>query len=276
MQKRPAEFNNHYNADGELTLTATKNLSGRAITDGEFEFTLSRDGEVIDTAANVGTNVTFKKLTYQTEDIGKTYTYIMQEIDKGVKWYTCDKTRYQVTVTITDKNDGTLNVAKTIEKLGEDGEENEQVLNAVFNNEYKAEAQIGISAEKILKGRAIADRQFSFTLKGTAENEANGDTNKDQTVKNVGNTVTFADLKYTEKNAGKTYTYLLQEAIPESKANGYTYDDTVYTVIVEVTDAGEGKLNVQKTIVKADESGELAPVDKAVSLTPTVQRAALL
>ena len=76
--------------------------------------------------------------------------------------------------------------------------------------------------------------------------------------------VTFADLKYTEKNAGKTYTYLLQEAIPESKANGYTYDDTVYTVIVEVTDAGEGKLNVQKTIVKADESGELAPVDKAV------------
>ena len=92
-----------------------------------------------------------------------------------------------MTVTITDKNDGTLNVAKTIEKLGEDGEENEQVLNAVFNNEYKAEAQIGISAEKILKGRAIADRQFSFTLKGTAENEANGDTNKDQTVKNVGN-----------------------------------------------------------------------------------------
>ena len=38
------------------------------------------------------------------------------------------------------------------------------------------------------------------------------------------------------------------------EANGYTYDDTVYTVIVEVTDAGEGKLNVQKTIVKADES----------------------
>ncbi|MEI3192989.1 MAG: SpaA isopeptide-forming pilin-related protein [Lachnospiraceae bacterium] len=128
----------------------------------------------------------------------------------------------------------------------------------------RQKTQIGISAEKILKGRAIADGQFSFTLKGIAENEANGDTNKDQTVKNVGNTVTFADLKYTEKNAGKTYTYLLQEAIPESKANGYTYDDTVYTVIVEVTDAGEGKLNVQKTIVKADESGELAPVDKAV------------
>ncbi|MEI3192988.1 MAG: FctA domain-containing protein [Lachnospiraceae bacterium] len=134
-----AEFNNHYNADGELTLTATKNLSGRAITDGEFEFTLSKDGEVIDRATNEGTNVTFKKLTYQTEDIGKTYTYIMQETDKGVKWYTCDKTRYQVTVTITDKNDGTLNVAKTIEKLGENGEENEEVLNAVFNNEYKAE-----------------------------------------------------------------------------------------------------------------------------------------
>ena len=62
--------------------------------------------------------------------------------------------------------------------------------------------------------------QFSFTLKGDpAENEANGDTNKDQTVKNVGKNGNVSLISHTRRRmqARLILTYL-QEAIPEMQS----------------------------------------------------------
>ncbi len=67
-------------------------------------------------------------------------------------------------------------------------------------------------------------------------------------MKNVGKNVTFANLTYTEKNAGKTYTYYLQEVVPDMEVPGYGFDNTVHTVEVTVTDNGDGTLKVEKTI----------------------------
>ena len=43
-------------------------------------------------------------------------------------------------------------------------------------------------------------------------------------MKNVGKNVTFANLTYTEKNAGKTYTYYLQEVLPDMEVPGYGFE----------------------------------------------------
>ena len=248
-----AEFNNHYNADGELTLTATKLLTGRSIEDGQFTFTLTGPKTEDQSKSNVGTQVTFDLLKYDESDAGKDYVYtIREEIPTDKKpYYTYDESIYEVTVSVRDQGNGKLNAAVSdITKITTENEEKkpEKADAVAFVNIYKATGKTSISAEKILKGRTIADKQFSFTLKGDPANEANGDTNKDQTVKNVGKDVTFANLTYTEKNAGKTYTYYLQEVVPDMEVPGYGFDNTVHTVEVTVTDNGDGTLKVEKTI----------------------------
>ena len=248
-----AEFNNHYNADGELTLTATKLLTGRTIEDGQFTFTLTGPKTEDQSKSNVGTQVTFDLLKYDESDAGKDYVYTIREeipTDKQ-PGYTYDESIYEVTVSVRDQGNGKLNAAVSdITKITTENEEKktEKADAVAFVNTYKATGETSISAEKILKGRTIADKQFSFTLKGDPANEANGDTNKDQTVKNVGKNVTFANLTYTEKNAGKTYTYYLQEVVPDMEVPGYGFDNTVHTVEVTVTDNGDGTLKVEKTI----------------------------
>ena len=81
---------------------------------------------------------------------------------------------------------------------------------------------------------------YEFKLK----NEA-GTKLADQTVRNIGSTVTFDEIKYTEADAGRTYNYEVLEATPDG--NGYTVDKTVYTVEVTVTDNRDGTLLVTPT-----------------------------
>ena len=81
---------------------------------------------------------------------------------------------------------------------------------------------------------------YEFKLK----NEA-GTKLADQTVRNIGSSVTFDEIKYTEADAGRTYKYEVLEAT--SNGNGYTVDKTVYTVEVTVTDNRDGTLLVTPT-----------------------------
>ena len=81
---------------------------------------------------------------------------------------------------------------------------------------------------------------YEFKLK----NEA-GTKLADQTVRNIGSTVTFDEIKYTEADAGRIYKYEVLEATPDR--NGYTVDQTAYTVEVAVTDNRDGTLSVTPT-----------------------------
>ena len=95
-------------------------------------------------------------------------------------------------------------------------------------------------------------------------------------MKNVGKNVTFANLTYTEKNAGKTYTYYLQEVVPDMEVPGYGFDNTVHTVEVTVTDNGDGTLKVEKTIdVRRLKHRKMMKQRHRMQYlpTPTVQRA---
>lgn len=55
-------------------------------------------------------------------------------------------------------------------------------------------------------------------------------------------------LKFTQNDAGKTFTYTVSEI--DDKATGYTYDSTVHTVKAVVADNGDGTLKVTTSVSK--------------------------
>ena len=77
-----------------------------------------------------------------------------------------------------------------------------------------------------------------------------------ETVKNdEKGAVNFSKLSYTEKDAGKTFTYKVNEKIP-SEADTYLYDNTVYTVTVAVEDNRDGTLKLTTKVNGEDYTKE--------------------
>ena len=78
-------FANVYEAAGSKVLKAHKSLSGRPLAAEQFEFTLSDEsGAKLQTVKNDASgNVVFEALNYTTADIGKTFTYTIQETAKN-------------------------------------------------------------------------------------------------------------------------------------------------------------------------------------------------
>ena len=54
----------------------------------------------------------------------------------------------------------------------------------------------------------------------------------------------FEPIKYTTADIG-THTYTVQEVTPATDEKGYKYDRTIYTVVAEVSDNGDGTLHVE-------------------------------
>ena len=130
------------------SISAVKNLTGRALKDDEFSFTLTaednapmpegaKDGKL--TVTNKGTAVDFGSITY---DKAGTYHYTITEDAGNVSGVTYDTSTKDVTVTVTDDGKGNLNAS-----VAGDGEA------ATFRNTYKAGAtSASISAVKNLMG----------------------------------------------------------------------------------------------------------------------------
>ena len=62
-------------------------------------------------------------------------------------------------------------------------------------------------------------------------------------------------LKFTQNDAGKTFTYTVSEI--DDKATGYTYDKTVHTVKAVVADNGDGTLKVTTSVSKPGDDGDV-------------------
>ena len=132
---------------------------------------------------------------------------------------------------------------------------------------YSAKGSLSLTATKRLTTTetALLPDQFTFVL-------CDKDGNILQTKKNdADGNVTFDEIPYVlkaeiDENGSYVYTdetgsyeYTVKE-VNDGKA-GYTYDDTIYTVNVEVTDAGDGNLTVtpkyhSSKAVSADETVE--------------------
>ena len=121
-------FVNEYKAEGEIVLRAWKDLQGRKLTDGEFEFELLDEngqpvykvnpetGEPTDepmTATNTEDgSVVFDAIKFDETDIGKTFNYAIREKTGTDDTVNYDENVYGYSVTVYDNGDGTLSFSQ--------------------------------------------------------------------------------------------------------------------------------------------------------------------
>ena len=229
-------------------ITATKFLTGRDMTAGEFSFELVEDGKVVATGKNdADGKIVMDKITY---DKAGEHTYILREA-KGAEGngIAYDDKTYTVVTTITDNGKGKL-VAK---------HELKDAKTAEFENSYKpnpGEFSVTdqITATKVLTGRDLKDGEFSFQLVegdkvvATGKNAADG-------------TITMSPVKY--EKAG-THTYTLREVNGGTTSKGITYSDAKFTIETTITDNGDGTLSAQHVLKNA----EAAIFKNTYSVTP--------
>lgn len=251
-------FTNTYTTNlATVNLEATKTLTGRDMTAGEFTFevTDNETGAVKSTGKNDADGlVKFSAMTYTVDDAGKTFTYTVREVpgdeNKGL---TYDATTYTVTVSVADDGQGNLTATVT----GGD--------NMVFNNGYEAaNGSVSLDVRKVLEGRDLTAGEFTFLLQDVygntvaASNEANG-------------VVNFPAITYSkdqlEGETSKDFTFTVREEKGEDAT--VEYDETVYTVVIRVTDNGEGAI-VPEVFSVTDEKGNTVEDGKMV-FTNTVK-----
>lgn len=203
-------------------VTVTKNLTGRDMTAGEFEFQLLEGGNVVATGTNDASgNVALSPITYTKPG---TYNYTLCEVGGGSQkaGVQYDGSTFAVTTTVTDNGDGTLSVAHKVDS---------DANTVGFTNSYTpAATSVTLGASKVLNGKSLDAEEFAFVLTDeggkqvTATNDANG-------------MVVFPAIQYGE--AG-TYQYTIAEV--KGDESDVTYDESEYAVTVTVEDNGEGSL----------------------------------
>lgn len=210
--------------EGKSALRARKQLDGRKLKAGEFAFELLDEKQnVVAKAYNQADgSVMFPAMTY--EEAG-TYVYTMREKTGNLGGVEYDLQAYSVTVEVTDQ-DGYLQAAVT---YGQDGKRAEI---PVFANRYHAApTEVLLMATKILKGRTLQEKEFTFELK-----DKDGEIL--QTAKNDRFGVVAFDKMMLDQ-AG-VYSYTINER--KDAAPGITYDGQIYTCQITVKDNSEGAL----------------------------------
>lgn len=221
------------------------------------------------TVYNTGYNFTFGTIAFDGGDLGRTYEYKVTELaqnkdGQAEAGMTYDKTEYTVKVTVTEVSDadGTHIVATpdiTPQELK-------------FTNTYDpADATLtgndAIHGTKTLTGRDMkAGETFYFQLKATNANAQSVLPNA-QTVKVTSLTDGSANFDFGEMSFSKVgkYTFTVNEVADENgtettNGSGMTYDSTICTVTVDVTDNHDGTL---KADVTYSNSAHSSVADKA-------------
>lgn len=202
QEKAVVPFNNSYAASGEVGITATKSLTGRNLTDGEFNFAIkyATGNKDLLTASNAADGtVDFGYLTYTNDALAKLVKdgYAVSSTKDGkpawdVSYVACEKIdslpggvspqtqSIAFKVTVVDNGDGTL--AATADTGN----------GLKFKNVYATDGPVavGLSGLKVLKADAgltpaSIEGKFTFTVSSddkaapmpertTATNDANG------------------------------------------------------------------------------------------------------
>ena len=186
---------------------------------------------------------TFGKIEYKKTGI---YQYKITEKAGNDSSVVYDNSEYIVTVEVKKNTDGELVASVTKIQKVKDGQTTDVAEVEFVNTEYTAAGSVTLEARKTLNGAAPGAGKFSFELKDKAgkilQTKANDGKGK----------VTFDPISYKLEDAGKEFTYTVSEVIPTDEA-GVTYDKSVYTVTVKVTDNGNGTLGTKVSYQKGEE-----------------------
>ena len=207
-----------YQISGTKVLENADPSTTRTPADGEFTFALIdvATGQEIDRTKNVGKAFTFKAISYTATG---SHAYQVKEVAGQDGTITYSDAVLDVTVSVTDDGSGQLTATA-----------NKTAADLTFTNIYTPTATTAtITGTKALTGRDLAEGEFSFDLK-------DADGNVVQTVQNgADGTFGFAPLQLDKVG---TYVYTVSERAGAT-ANGVTYDTTVFTATVTVTENAE-------------------------------------
>lgn len=243
-------FDNTYNPQGVgCTLGGVKTIinadtaTNRIPRDGEFTFALtSHDGapmpegskDGVKTVANTGTGFSFGRMDY---DKPGTYVYTVTEQAGRDPTIGYSTQAYDVTVTVTDQG-GMLSASV-----------DRQATDVRFDNTYTpTPVDVTVKADKRLAGRDLNDGEFAAELKDSDGNllqtkrfarvPRDAQSDKATDVREGEGTLEFDKLTFDRAGV---YTYTVTEQ--DGNLGGVTYDRTVHTVTVTVTeDAKSHKL----------------------------------
>lgn len=285
MSPEDVKFTNTYDPtdatlSGENAIHGTKTLQGREMKDNEtFYFQLTQTGgpetvlaspETKTVTKDSGMDFNFSDMTFSK--VG-TYTFTVNEVadDKGTETtdgsgMTYSQNVAKVTVEVTDKGDGTLSATATY--ANQSSNSSNETSKAVFTNVYKAsmnygaEGAGGICVTKQMLDRPMAAGEFDFTITGqgeAADLTADVDKNFKNNSAEADRTSTMDKLQsltFDEADAGKTYTFIVDEADPAEGAAlpQVVYDQSQYKVEIEVVDNGNGSMHTLTTVTKIKDS----------------------
>ena len=221
------------------TLEFTKELTGRTLVDGEFQFELYEGTKLLDTKTNQAGKVTFNAINYDAEG---EYTYTVKEVNAGATGITYDTEK---TAVVKVTKDAATNALKATV---------EYPAGSVFTNSFKAPAvEATIEATKKLEGKELAADAYTFELK---ENGA--------VIAEAKNTAEGKVAFVRSFEEAGTHSYTLVEKVGTEE--GVEYDKTEYTVTVTVVADGQGLLTAK---VSYADGKEVVFTNKYTVPTPT-------
>lgn len=255
-------FDNTYNPKGVgCTLGGVKTIinadtaTNRIPQDGEFTFALtSHDGapmpegskDGVKTVTNTGTGFTFGRMDY---DKPGTYVYTVTEQAGRDPTIGYSTQAYDVTVTVTDQG-GMLSATA-----------DRQANDIRFDNTYTpTPVDVTVKADKHLTGRDLNDGEFAAELKDSDGNllqtkrfaRVPRDAQSDKAnVREGEGTLEFDKLTFDRAGV---YTYTVTEQ--DGNLGGVTYDRTVHTVTVTVTEDSKTHRLVAAVSYSNGEGGE--------------------
>ena len=256
-------FDNTYNPQGVgCTLGGVKTIinadtaTNRIPRDGEFTFALtSHDGapmpegskDGVKTVANTGTGFSFGRMDY---DKPGTYVYTVTEQAGRDPTIGYSTQAYDVTVTVTDQG-GMLSATA-----------DRQATDVRFDNTYTpTPVDVTVKADKHLAGRDLNDGEFAAELKDSDGNllqtkrfarvPRDAQSDKATDVREGEGTLEFDKLTFDRAGV---YTYTVTEQ--DGDLGGVTYDRTVHTVTVTVTEDADSHTLTAKTEYSTENGSE--------------------
>ncbi len=293
-----ATFSNTYQLDPTtpaIAIEAAKNLNGRNMLAGEFEFSLynanytfnyAETDRISSYTVTGGSNSETFILDLPIYSTAGTYYYVLRENIGTNAAITYDPSVYHITVVVGAPESGEaanleVEFITVNEVGGATGTYNgpftgtekitiKGTLPVEFENSYQIvqNATVTLRGDKDLAGKNLLADEYTFGLyydvNGTNPVQVNG---VDVTAKNLATSgaFTFTELQYTTTGE---HTYYIKEVIPETEDVHVDYDKSVYKVVINVTDTdGNGVLDISQTITKVvDAEGSTLAAEAAADV----------